>query len=42
LPTSTGAASIFAGLVVNAGNANAGTGERGLADARARCVKARS
>ena len=25
-------------LVVNAGNANAGTGERGLADARAECV----
>jgi glutamate N-acetyltransferase/amino-acid N-acetyltransferase len=27
-------------LVVNAGNANAGTGERGLADARATCVAA--
>src|SRR5262247_1596251 len=29
----------FRGLVVNAGNANAGTGESGLADARAVCVK---
>ncbi|HQR10798.1 MAG TPA: bifunctional glutamate N-acetyltransferase/amino-acid acetyltransferase ArgJ [Casimicrobiaceae bacterium] len=28
----------FRALVVNAGNANAGTGERGLADARAECV----
>ena len=30
----------FRALVVNAGNANAGTGEGGLADARATCVKA--
>ena len=30
----------FRGLVVNAGNANAGTGESGLADARAVCIKA--
>ena len=30
----------FRGLVVNAGNANAGTGEAGLAAARATCVKA--
>jgi glutamate N-acetyltransferase/amino-acid N-acetyltransferase len=30
----------FRALVVNAGNANAGTGEHGLADARATCVKA--
>jgi glutamate N-acetyltransferase/amino-acid N-acetyltransferase len=28
----------FRALVVNAGNANAGTGEKGLADARAECV----
>jgi glutamate N-acetyltransferase / amino-acid N-acetyltransferase len=28
----------FRALVINAGNANAGTGERGLADARAECV----
>ena len=28
----------FRALVVNAGNANAGTGEAGLADARAECV----
>jgi len=28
----------FRALVVNAGNANAGTGERGLADARAVCI----
>jgi glutamate N-acetyltransferase/amino-acid N-acetyltransferase len=28
----------FRALIVNAGNANAGTGERGLADARAECV----
>ena len=28
----------FRALVVNAGNANAGTGDRGLADARAECV----
>jgi glutamate N-acetyltransferase/amino-acid N-acetyltransferase len=28
----------FRALVVNAGNANAGTGERGLADARTECV----
>jgi glutamate N-acetyltransferase / amino-acid N-acetyltransferase len=28
----------FRALVVNAGNANAGTGQRGLADARAECV----
>jgi glutamate N-acetyltransferase/amino-acid N-acetyltransferase len=32
--------SSFRALVVNAGNANAGTGERGLADARAECVAA--
>ncbi len=32
------AGSDFRALVVNAGNANAGTGERGLADARAECV----
>jgi glutamate N-acetyltransferase/amino-acid N-acetyltransferase len=30
----------FRALVVNAGNANAGTGESGLADARATCAKA--
>jgi glutamate N-acetyltransferase / amino-acid N-acetyltransferase len=30
----------FRGLVVNAGNANAGTGESGLANARAVCVRA--
>jgi glutamate N-acetyltransferase/amino-acid N-acetyltransferase len=30
--------SSFRALVVNAGNANAGTGDRGLADARAECV----
>jgi glutamate N-acetyltransferase/amino-acid N-acetyltransferase len=30
----------FRGLVVNAGNANAGTGDAGLAAARATCVKA--
>jgi len=30
----------FRGLVVNAGNANAGTGESGLASARAVCIKA--
>ena len=30
----------FRGLIVNAGNANAGTGESGLADARAVCIKA--
>ncbi|MET0732103.1 MAG: bifunctional glutamate N-acetyltransferase/amino-acid acetyltransferase ArgJ, partial [Casimicrobiaceae bacterium] len=30
----------FRGLVVNAGNANAGTGESGLANARAVCIKA--
>jgi glutamate N-acetyltransferase/amino-acid N-acetyltransferase len=29
----------FRGLVINAGNANAGTGERGLADARATCAE---
>ncbi len=28
----------FRALIVNAGNANAGTGDRGLADARAECV----
>jgi len=32
------AGSDFRALVVNAGNANAGTGERGLVDARAECV----
>src|SRR4249919_939622 len=32
------AGSSFRALVVNAGNANAGTGDRGLADARAECV----
>jgi glutamate N-acetyltransferase / amino-acid N-acetyltransferase len=32
------AGSSFRALVVNAGNANAGTGERGLTDARAECV----
>ena len=30
----------FRGLVVNAGNANAGTGERGLSDTHATCIKA--
>ena len=32
------AGSDFRALVVNAGNANAGTGERGVADARAECI----
>jgi glutamate N-acetyltransferase/amino-acid N-acetyltransferase len=32
------AGSDFRALIVNAGNANAGTGERGLTDARAECV----
>ena len=30
----------FRALIVNAGNANAGTGERGMADARAECIAA--